>query len=112
MTRRPPFRSAALVVTLGLAVLAFAEDQTDPTLSAGDFTLKRSDATAFAEPAPVLTYKQQQTFMRGRQHFNQTWVIFPSMRIKGSRIDIFSTTMRAWPLKFHAEIARSASIIV
>ena len=70
MTRRPPFRCAALAVTLGLAVLAFAEDQTDPTLSAGDFTLKRADATAFAEPAPVLTYKQQQTFMRGRQHFN------------------------------------------
>ena len=79
MTRRPPILSAALAVTLGLAALAFAEDQTDPTLSAGDFTLKRADATAFAEPAPVLTYKQQQTFMRGRQHFNQKWVIFPSL---------------------------------
>ena len=111
MTRRPPIRSGALADTLSLAALAFAEDQTDPTLSAGDFTLKRADATAFAEPAPV-TYKQQQTFMRGRQHFNQKWVIFPSLRIKGSRIDIFSTTMRASPLRFHAEIARSASIIV
>ena len=111
MTHRPPFRCAALAVTLSLAALAFAEDQTDPTLSAGDFTLKRADATAFSEPAPVLTYKQQ-TFMRGRQHFNQKWIIFPSMRIKGSRIVIFSTIMRAWPLKFHAEIAGSASIIV
>ena len=79
MTRRPAIRSGALAVTLGLAALAFAEDQTDPTLSAGDFTLKRADATAFSEPAPVLTYKQQQTFMRGRQHFNQKWVIFPSL---------------------------------
>jgi CxxC motif-containing protein (DUF1111 family) len=79
MTHRRPIRFAALAVVLGVAVLAFAEDQPDPTLSAGDFTLKRADATAFAEPAPVLTYKQQQTFMRGRQHFNQKWVIFPSM---------------------------------
>lgn len=79
MTRRPAIRSGALAVTLSLAALAFAEDQTDPTLSAGDFTLKRADATAFSEPAPVLTYKQQQTFMRGRQHFNQKWVIFPSL---------------------------------
>ena len=79
MTHRRPIRFAALAVVLGVAVLAFAEDQPDPTLSAGDFTLKRADATAFAEPAPVLTYKQQQIFMRGRQHFNQKWVIFPSM---------------------------------
>ncbi len=65
----------------GIAGLGFAEDQNsaDPTLSAGDFTLKRADAQAFAEPAPVLTYKQIQTFMRGRQHFNQKWVVFPSM---------------------------------
>ncbi len=79
MPRRTPIRSTALAVSLSLAALVFAEDQPDPTLSAGDFTLNRADAQAFAEPAPVLTYKQQQTFMRGRQHFNQKWVIFPSM---------------------------------
>ena len=58
------------MIGLGLAglVLADGEAPVDPTLSAGNFTLKRADATAFAEPAPVLTYKQQQTFMRGRQH--------------------------------------------
>ena len=74
-------RTTLIVIGLGLAglVLADAEAPVDPTLSAGDFTLKRADATAFAEPAPVLTYKQQQTFMRGRQHFNQKWVVFPSM---------------------------------
>lgn len=79
MPRRNPIRTAALAAALGFAALACAEDQVDPTLSAGDFTVKRADAAAFAEPAPVLTYKQQQTFMRGRQHFNQKWVIFPSM---------------------------------
>jgi CxxC motif-containing protein (DUF1111 family) len=66
-------------VSLAGLVLANNEPVVDPTLSAGDFTLKRADAEAFAEPAPVLTYKQQQTFMRGRQHFHQKWVVFPSL---------------------------------
>jgi CxxC motif-containing protein (DUF1111 family) len=79
MTRSTPVRSIVFAAVLGIAALVYAEDPSDPTLSAGDFTLKRTDAQAFAEPAPVLTYKQQQTFLRGRQHFNQKWVIFPSM---------------------------------
>ena len=81
MLRRPKSKNTVAALGLGLASLVFAngEQPDDPTLSAGDFTLKRADAQAFAEPAPVLTYKQQQTFMRGRQHFNQKWVIFPSL---------------------------------
>ena len=81
MSRRSEFVSLCIAIGLGIAGLVYAEGEAsdDPTLSAGDFTLKRADAEAFAEPAPVLTYKQQQTFMRGRQHFNQKWVIFPSM---------------------------------
>ena len=81
MSQRPKLGNIAIAIGLGIASLVYADGDTpnDPTLSAGDFTLKRADAEAFAEPAPVLTYKQQQTFMRGRQHFNQKWVIFPSM---------------------------------
>jgi CxxC motif-containing protein (DUF1111 family) len=81
MSRRSKFTLLSVAIGFGIAGMVYAEgDATDdPTLSAGDFTLKRADAEAFAEPAPVLTYKQQQTFMRGRQHFNQKWVIFPSM---------------------------------
>ena len=81
MFRQPRFSTSLIVIGLSLAglVLADAEAPVDPTLSAGDFTLKRADAEAFGEPAPVLTYKQQQPFMRGRNHFNQKWVIFPSM---------------------------------
>ena len=79
--RHTKFTIAILTAGVSLASLVLADNEpvVDPTLSAGDFTLKRADADAFAEPAPVLTYKQQQTFMRGRQHFNQKWVIFPSM---------------------------------
>ena len=81
MIRRKKITTILFSIGIGLAGLVFAEgEQTDDsTLSAGDFTLKRADAEAFAEPAPVLTYKQVQTFMRGRQHFNQKWVVFPSM---------------------------------
>ena len=82
MAHRAQYKPLFLAAVLGLAGLVFAEGEetaADATLSAGDFTLKRADATAFSEPAPVLTYKQLQTFDRGRQHFNQKWVIFPSM---------------------------------
>ena len=79
--RGPNFTTVLVTFGLGLAGLVLADNEpaNDPTLSAGDFTLKRADAEAFAEAAPVLTYKQVQTFMRGRQHFNQKWVVFPSL---------------------------------
>jgi CxxC motif-containing protein (DUF1111 family) len=74
---------AAAIVFGGLTALALAEEKPtpadDPTLSAGDFTLKRADASAYEEPAPVLEYKQLQVFMRGRVAFNKKWVIFPSI---------------------------------
>ncbi len=81
MNRRNRLTTLVFSIGFGLAGMVFAEGETndDPTLSAGDFTVKKADADAYAEPAPVLTYKQQQTFMRGRQHFNQKWVVFPSM---------------------------------
>ncbi len=53
--------------------------EADPTLSAGDFTVKRADKTAYSEPAPVLSYKQQQVFMMGRLHFNIRWVTINSL---------------------------------
>ncbi|MEO8166372.1 MAG: di-heme oxidoredictase family protein, partial [Betaproteobacteria bacterium] len=48
-------------------------------LSAGGFTVALSDQTAYSAPAPVLTYRQRETFLRGRQHFNQKWVVAPSL---------------------------------
>ena len=74
-----PAAVALLIFSFAVCVMADQEPPDDPTLSAGDFTLKRADADAYAEPAPVLTYKQREVFMRGRVHFNQKWVVFPSL---------------------------------
>ena len=69
-----------LVVTVVVvAGMAFAEDIDDAALSAGTFTIAVFDEKAFSEPISVLSYKQHQRFMRGRQHFNQNWVVFPSL---------------------------------
>jgi CxxC motif-containing protein (DUF1111 family) len=63
------------------AVCAVAAiEELDPAvLSAGSFTLNRADSTAYEEPAPVLDYRQRERFLRGRHHFNQNWVQFPSI---------------------------------
>ena len=63
----------------GALSAAIVDGIDDDALSAGIFTINRFDADSFAEPAPVLTYKQQQKFLRGRHHFNQNWVQFPSL---------------------------------
>ena len=63
----------------GALSAAIVEGIDDEALSAGTFTIVRFDADSFAEPAPVLTYRQQQKFLRGRHHFNQNWVQFPSL---------------------------------
>jgi CxxC motif-containing protein (DUF1111 family) len=69
---------AIILVSAAVGVAQSAEGD-EATLSAGSFTLNRADAEAYAEPAPVLDYKQQQVFMRGRVHFNMKWVLFPSL---------------------------------
>ena len=80
---RDLWRSALCVAawSAGLGVAALAEERgsEDPTLSAGAFTTRKLDASAFSEPAAVLDYRQMQKFMRGRHHFNQKWVQFPSL---------------------------------
>jgi CxxC motif-containing protein (DUF1111 family) len=60
-------------------LLALAANPTVDVSSAGSFTIDRSDADAFIQPAPVLTYEQSKVFLRGRVHFNQKWVVFPSL---------------------------------
>jgi CxxC motif-containing protein (DUF1111 family) len=70
---------AAVAAVTATPMLLAEESGEDPLASAGSFTLKRADADAFAEPAPVLNLRQQEVFMRGRVHFNQKWVVFPSL---------------------------------
>jgi CxxC motif-containing protein (DUF1111 family) len=63
----------------GVAAVAAVDDLDPAALSAGIFTLARLDTEAYSEPAPVLDLPQTQKFMRGRHHFNQPWVVFPSL---------------------------------
>jgi len=78
--RRKAAAALAASVCVAAVCAAAATGDLDPAaLSAGAFTIARFDAEAFSEPAPVLDYKQTQRFLRGRHHFNQNWVQFPSL---------------------------------
>lgn len=55
---------------------ADAEPIPDAALSAGTFTIARTDASAYAEPATVLDYRQRTSFEHGRGHFHRRWVVF------------------------------------
>jgi CxxC motif-containing protein (DUF1111 family) len=70
---------AAIVLVSSLAVPAALDEVPVAVLSAGSFTVALADRTAFSEPAPILDYRQREKFLRGRQHFNQKWVVFPSL---------------------------------
>lgn len=78
---RPAARAATLAYACAAALYAVAAVDEPPAavLSAGDFTLLKLDDQAFEQPAPVLDYRQLQRFLRGRHHFNQNWVQFPSL---------------------------------
>jgi CxxC motif-containing protein (DUF1111 family) len=69
----------ALLLGVVLAAPAAVDEIPLAALSAGSFTVALTDQTAFSAPAPVLTYRQNEMFLRGRQHFNQKWVVFPSL---------------------------------
>ncbi|MGH8632329.1 MAG: di-heme oxidoredictase family protein, partial [Burkholderiales bacterium] len=69
----------AAIVLSALAASAAVDEIPPEALSAGSFTVALTDRTAFSEPAPVLDYRQREKFLRGRQHFNQKWVVFPSL---------------------------------
>ncbi len=71
-------RLALVASYLATLRFVFAAD-VDRALSAGDFTIKRFDKTAFSEPAPPLNFKQRQIFMMGRLHFNIRWVTVNSL---------------------------------
>jgi CxxC motif-containing protein (DUF1111 family) len=71
--------AAAIALVSGLAVPAALDEIPVAALSAGSFTVAAADRFAFSEPAPVLDYRQREKFLRGRHHFNQKWVVFPSL---------------------------------
>lgn len=71
----------AVAVLMGIALAAPAAVDEIPlaALSAGSFTVMVNDQSAYSAPAPALTYRQHETFLRGQHHFNQRWVVFPSL---------------------------------
>lgn len=79
MLARARVASLACLAMTGVVAVAAVEELDPATLSAGAFTLARFDTQAYSEPAPVLDHRQFQKFMRGRHHFNQPWVVFPSL---------------------------------
>lgn len=76
MGRASAFAMAACAVA---ALSANLEELPEAARSAGNFTIAIFDERAFAEPAPGLSYKQHEKFLRGRHHFSQKWVVFPSL---------------------------------
>ncbi|HEX4985542.1 MAG TPA: di-heme oxidoredictase family protein [Burkholderiales bacterium] len=80
MSSRIVLVSTLLLPALVAGTLCFAGNALeDPDLSAGTFTIRRFDAQAFSEPAPVLTVKQRQVFMAGRSVFNRQWATVNSL---------------------------------
>jgi CxxC motif-containing protein (DUF1111 family) len=71
--------TAAVLLVVALAAPAAVDEIPAAALSAGSFTVALTDSTAFSAPAPVLSYREHEKFLRGRQHFNQKWVVFPSL---------------------------------
>ena len=71
--------AAAVLIGVALAAPAAVDEIAPAALSAGRFTVALTDQTAYSAPAPVLTYRESEKFLRGRQHFNQRWVVFPSL---------------------------------
>jgi len=73
--------SAAALCAIAASVAATDQpgETSDPALSAGAFTIRRFDQSAYSEPAPVLDGKQLQKFMLGRLHFNVRWVVISSL---------------------------------
>jgi CxxC motif-containing protein (DUF1111 family) len=74
------FITGVLVLACTMAsVMADEQDSAQRALSAGAFTVMRFDQSAYIEPAPVLTLKQHQAFMFGRNVFQRKWAAVVSL---------------------------------
>lgn len=54
---------------IGMASATIAATEVD-----NGFTITKFDAEAYALPAPVLNYRERETFMHGRSHFKRRWI--------------------------------------
>src|SRR5215470_13973489 len=70
---------APFVLTLAAASLALGSaDTLDPAaLSAGTFTTLEAGPTAFSIPIATLDKEQAEAFAKGKEQFNEAWVVAP-----------------------------------
>jgi CxxC motif-containing protein (DUF1111 family) len=74
--------SSSLAVSASLACIALlASGNTDflepDALSAGSFTTAESGANAFSMPVAMLDKEQAEQFIKGKEQFNEAWVVAP-----------------------------------
>ncbi len=77
-----PINAPSLAVSASLACMALlASGNTDlfepAALSAGSFTTAESDANAFSIPVAMLNKEQAEQFIKGKEQFNEAWVVAP-----------------------------------
>jgi CxxC motif-containing protein (DUF1111 family) len=71
--------AVAMAAGMACALAAGGDRLTDAMLSAGVFTIARSDRDAYSQPAAVLDTRRRQMFMAGRNVFNRQWAAIVSL---------------------------------
>ena len=61
-------------LTILLCLAGIASAQEAGIGSDNGFTVARADQDAYSQPAPVLSYRESETFLQGRSHFKRRWV--------------------------------------
>ncbi|MBC8007436.1 MAG: c-type cytochrome [Prolixibacteraceae bacterium] len=77
-----PINPSSLAVSISLACIALlASGNSDflesAALSAGSFTTAESGANAFSVPVAMLNKVQAEQFLKGKEQFNEAWVVAP-----------------------------------
>jgi CxxC motif-containing protein (DUF1111 family) len=70
--------AAAIGAGCALSVLSAGNEALDPAaLSAGVFTIPESGPAAFSVPVAMLDGEQSEVFAKGKEQFNEAWVVAP-----------------------------------
>jgi CxxC motif-containing protein (DUF1111 family) len=77
-----PISASSLAVSASLACIALlASGNTDflepAALSAGSFTTAETGVNAFSVPVAILDKEQAEQFIKGKEQFNEAWVVAP-----------------------------------
>ena len=70
----PRSRRMRAFLTTSLLLAGFASAQEAGPHPDNGFTVVRADRDAYSQPAPVLSYRESETFLQGRSHFKRRWV--------------------------------------